>query len=859
MRNLEFKPKPQVSEIPSAVLTPSPPALIASQVNAAALESENPQQAEASSQGFEHQALNSFGHDFAQMNVFAANSSAAPDDATGVLQRQIDLPPTPSRSSPKMSSEQILVARAYTAETAQPNLNLGDEIRAASTGGNALEPQTRAQLEPGLGADLSGVRLHTDSRSDQLSRSVNAVAFTTGQDIFFRQGAYNPASSEGIKLLAHEATHTIQQSRGTVSGTPLTDGVSVSDPNDSFEQEAESSAAKVVAGHAAPGISSVAQGVVQRKAENSSNSELVIQRYQAGDSGHGGIEIAALKGAGFSDNEATKAYLGNWMRDISQLTDSPWKAKLVQLLTLGEFGYEVTLDQLGTYVASEHLDNPAGGGTIEDPEVLKLEHDPDPAKQKLFQDAYNKLGSDQRAEYERRKTQAAAITKSAKSSGLPEYIERGKLHSKDKLVEAFLKKRTPEGLQMMGNALHGVEDYFSHSNFVEAAIFELYSSGAPVGHLVKQMSDTTLGADAPFAGGKMTAADGPAGLVGKPKIVTGTYAPGGNDTVSKLETLKTQVHEGQLVAAAIKGAAMKLGLTIEDIGKAVGAKIGAPIGGVLGAAAGGVAGASRGARRGGRIGGGIGRFVGGDVGEWLGEEIGEGVGGVVGGVGGAVDGWDSGKAAGARTGAELLQMVGHLVGIGIQGEAIMGISFTAGGIALFKILFPGVSAVIAGSFDAAIEHYIDEATKKSATEAKAKGLTGPTHSELAKDAPDHKLFGVSAALAQIASRDIGAAMATAWASVPASSGTPATPSPAPGTPTPATPTPSTPTPSGSLGGAAQTPANQTPPSGVAGTAYHGLNPPPEAKAVMDLVDKFVSHPASNNWWQSTVLAAAAKK
>jgi hypothetical protein len=67
-----------------------------------------------------------------------------------------------------------------------------------------------------MGADFSGVKVHTDSQSDQLNQSIQAKAFTTGQDVFFRQGAYDPGSREGQELIAHELTHVVQQNGSAV-------------------------------------------------------------------------------------------------------------------------------------------------------------------------------------------------------------------------------------------------------------------------------------------------------------------------------------------------------------------------------------------------------------------------------------------------------------------------------------------------------------------------------------------------------------------------------------------------------------------------------------------------------------------
>jgi hypothetical protein len=52
-------------------------------------------------------------------------------------------------------------------------------------------------MEQRIGADFGAVKVHTDARSDALNQAIQAKAFTTGQDVFFRQGAFEPATSEG--------------------------------------------------------------------------------------------------------------------------------------------------------------------------------------------------------------------------------------------------------------------------------------------------------------------------------------------------------------------------------------------------------------------------------------------------------------------------------------------------------------------------------------------------------------------------------------------------------------------------------------------------------------------------------------
>jgi len=69
----------------------------------------------------------------------------------------------------------------------------------------------RASLEPQFRYDFSQVRIHTDAEADVLSRNLGAEAFTTGHDIFFRDGTFRPDSESGKGLIAHELTHVVQQ------------------------------------------------------------------------------------------------------------------------------------------------------------------------------------------------------------------------------------------------------------------------------------------------------------------------------------------------------------------------------------------------------------------------------------------------------------------------------------------------------------------------------------------------------------------------------------------------------------------------------------------------------------------------
>lgn len=66
----------------------------------------------------------------------------------------------------------------------------------------------------GFRQDFSGIRVHADARAGEAARSVNAQAFTVGQNLVFGAGRYAPGNSDGRRLLAHELTHSLQQHSG---------------------------------------------------------------------------------------------------------------------------------------------------------------------------------------------------------------------------------------------------------------------------------------------------------------------------------------------------------------------------------------------------------------------------------------------------------------------------------------------------------------------------------------------------------------------------------------------------------------------------------------------------------------------
>jgi hypothetical protein len=134
-----------------------------------------------------------------------------------------------------------------------------------SGGGSPLPAEVQEEMQGRLGHDFSDVRVHNDSRAHESAQSVNAHAYTVGSNVVFQRDKYDPASTEGKTMLAHELTHVVQQRSGPVDGTAAGGGIKVSDPSDRFEREAAANAEKVMSGPAPSGPVTAGGPAVQRE------------------------------------------------------------------------------------------------------------------------------------------------------------------------------------------------------------------------------------------------------------------------------------------------------------------------------------------------------------------------------------------------------------------------------------------------------------------------------------------------------------------------------------------------------------------------------------------------------------------
>ncbi|MCP4428747.1 MAG: DUF4157 domain-containing protein [Chloroflexi bacterium] len=165
---------------------------------------------------------------------------------------------------------------------------LNATLQATKGSGRPLAAPTKTFMEASFGMNLDGVRLHTDHRAEEMSRSLGAAAFTYGRNIYFNSGQYNPDNTKGTKLLAHELVHTVQQG---FHDRPITRDIPISSPGEPEERQAESISAGVV-GNASRNSERVLKSVngiktqrIQPKIQMARNVDVAV--YETKDHGAG--------------------------------------------------------------------------------------------------------------------------------------------------------------------------------------------------------------------------------------------------------------------------------------------------------------------------------------------------------------------------------------------------------------------------------------------------------------------------------------------------------------------------------------------------------------------------------------------
>jgi hypothetical protein len=145
--------------------------------------------------------------------------------ATRVIRHRVQTKPLVSTPGDAGEREADRIAAGFSlrsltrSEEKRPDARPAPRIEPGSSGGTPLDATTNRVMQRYFGYDFSQIRIHADDDAAALSQSLSARAFTYGSDVFFNKGEYDPRSEKGSRLLAHELTHVVQQSRvagGTV-------------------------------------------------------------------------------------------------------------------------------------------------------------------------------------------------------------------------------------------------------------------------------------------------------------------------------------------------------------------------------------------------------------------------------------------------------------------------------------------------------------------------------------------------------------------------------------------------------------------------------------------------------------------
>jgi hypothetical protein len=152
------------------------------------------------------------------------------------------------------------------AGASMPNSSLGDVVRSP---GMPLASAMRTWAEARFGHDFSDVRIHADPAAAASARALGANAYTIGRHVVFGAERYRPSEPSGVRLLAHELAHVVQQADVTDDERLL--AAPLSTRGSSYEGEADRSAAAAVIGRQAEIRSRVDHAVVQRDAPSSAD------------------------------------------------------------------------------------------------------------------------------------------------------------------------------------------------------------------------------------------------------------------------------------------------------------------------------------------------------------------------------------------------------------------------------------------------------------------------------------------------------------------------------------------------------------------------------------------------------------
>ena len=399
---------------------------------------------------------------------------------------------------------------------------------AAASGGSPLPDDVRAKMEQRLHADFSKVRIHSGGQAEQGGQAMNAPAYTVGQNIFFRAG-YGPGDEA---ILAHELVHVIQQGGAAPTAGAAKLGARNDAAESEADKVAGAvsrgeQAPAISTGHDAStvrrfgaGFNEDGHGGIEKDAAGASGDSQGLKEMYSGnfmrDMNQLNVPtvINGLQGLPKDVANPKGDKIGG--KGAIELTTAVIKAMAILELGPKIANELITKGAIGKYRPEEHIDNPMGTGAADtivtntDPDHKKGKNKdipveigepragdgtvatklvPNPPANTL--DAVKaKLGMGDKTEV----VDADASTADAdrdrelKGSAIPgNQVENAKLYEvspggmanhiynsnesvKGRWLKAAQLGSSALGRSEFGAGSHAVEDYFSHSNFVEVAL-----------------------------------------------------------------------------------------------------------------------------------------------------------------------------------------------------------------------------------------------------------------------------------------------------------------------------------------------------------------------------------------------------
>ena len=148
-----------------------------------------------------------------------ADETAGTDEERMRRDKEIQRKPDKEREDEEKGTTATVQRKSNDAGGTAP-AHISSRMKQSASRGNELPGGTKSHMQEAMGADFSDVRIHADTEAAAMSKELGAKAFTHDRDIYFDSGQYDPATSEGQHLLAHELTHVVQQNAAPAAQKP---------------------------------------------------------------------------------------------------------------------------------------------------------------------------------------------------------------------------------------------------------------------------------------------------------------------------------------------------------------------------------------------------------------------------------------------------------------------------------------------------------------------------------------------------------------------------------------------------------------------------------------------------------------